>query len=64
MYLQPMAIPVHVHLFVYIINSKYRITMAKAAFNKKRALLISILDWELRKKLVKCYMHVEKLSIT
>jgi len=38
--------------------------MAKAAFNKKRALLISILDWELRKKLVKCYMHVEKLSIT
>ena len=64
MYLQPMAIPVHVHLFVYIINSKYRITMAKAAFNKKRALLISILDLELRKKLVQCYMHVEKLSIT
>jgi hypothetical protein len=29
--------------------------MAKAAFNKKRALFTSILDYELRKKLVKCY---------
>jgi hypothetical protein len=34
---------------------KYRIAMAKAAFNKKRALFASALDWELRKKLVKCY---------
>jgi hypothetical protein len=30
--------------------------MAKAAFNKKRALLASTLDLELRKKLVKCYI--------
>jgi hypothetical protein len=29
--------------------------MAKAAFNKKRALITSKLDLELRKKLVKCY---------
>jgi hypothetical protein len=28
--------------------------MAKAAFNKKRILFTSILDLELRKKLVKC----------
>jgi len=31
------------------------IAMAKAAFNKKRALVTSTLDLELRKKLVKCY---------
>jgi hypothetical protein len=35
---------------------KYRITMAKAAFNKKRTLFTSTLDLELRKKLVKCYV--------
>jgi len=35
---------------------KYRIPMAKAAFNKKRALFTSTLDLELRKKLVKCYI--------
>ena len=29
--------------------------MAKAAFNKKRALFTSTMDWELREKLVKCY---------
>jgi hypothetical protein len=34
---------------------KCRIAMAKAALNKKRALLTSTLDLELRKKLVKCY---------
>jgi len=34
---------------------KCRIAMAKAAFNKKRALFTSTLDLELRKKLVKCY---------
>ena len=33
---------------------KYRTAMAKAAFNKKRALFTSTLDLELRKKLVKC----------
>jgi len=33
-----------------------RIAMAKAAFNKKRALFTSTLDLELRKKLVKCYI--------
>jgi hypothetical protein len=30
--------------------------MAKAAFNKKRALFTGKMDWELRKKLVKCYI--------
>jgi len=30
--------------------------MAKAAFNKKRALFSSALGLELRKKLVKCYI--------
>jgi hypothetical protein len=30
--------------------------MAKAACNKKRALFTGTLDWELRKKLVKCYI--------
>jgi hypothetical protein len=30
--------------------------MAKAAFNKKRALFIGKIDWALRKKLVKCYV--------
>ena len=35
---------------------KCRITMAKAAFNKKRALFTSTLALELRKKLVKCYI--------
>ena len=35
---------------------KCRIAMAKAAFNKKRALFASTMDLELRKKLVKCYI--------
>jgi len=35
---------------------KCRIAMAKAAFNKKRALFTSTLDLELRKKLMKCYI--------
>jgi hypothetical protein len=35
---------------------KCRIAMAKAAFNKKRILCTSTLDFELRKKLVKCYV--------
>jgi hypothetical protein len=35
---------------------KCRIAMVKAAFNKKRALFTSTLDFELRKKLVKCYI--------
>jgi hypothetical protein len=35
---------------------KSRITMAKVAFNKKRALFTSKMDLELRKKLVKCYI--------
>jgi len=35
---------------------KCRIAMAKAAFNKKRALSTSTLDLELRKKLVQCYI--------
>ena len=35
---------------------KCRIAMAKAAFNKMKALFTSTLDLELRKKLVKCYI--------
>ena len=35
---------------------KCRIAMAKAAFNKMRALFTSTLDLELRKKRVKCYI--------
>jgi len=35
---------------------KYRIAVAKAAFNKMKALFTSTLDLELRKKLVKCYI--------
>jgi hypothetical protein len=35
---------------------KNRIAMAKAAFNKKRALFTSKMGMELRKKLVKCYV--------
>ena len=39
-----------------ICEIKSRIAMAKAAFNKKRALFTSMLDLKLRKKLVKCYI--------
>jgi len=35
---------------------KCRLAMAKAAFDKKRALFTSTLDLELRKKLVKCHI--------
>ena len=35
---------------------KCRISMAKDAVNKKKALFTSTLDLELRKKLVKCYI--------
>jgi len=35
---------------------KSRIATAKAAFNKKKMLFTSILDLNLRKKLVKCYI--------
>jgi hypothetical protein len=40
----------------YTCEIKCRIAMAKAAFNKKRTLFTSALDFELRKKLVKCYI--------
>ena len=39
-----------------ICEIKCRIAMAKAAFNNKRALFTGTLDWELRKKLVNCYI--------
>jgi hypothetical protein len=39
-----------------ICEIKCRIAMAKVAFKKKRALFVSTLDWELRKKLVNCYI--------
>jgi hypothetical protein len=35
---------------------KSRIVMAKAAFNKKKALFTSKLDLNLKKELVKCYI--------
>jgi len=37
-------------------ETKCRIAMAKAGFNKKRTLFTSTLNLELRKKLVKCYI--------
>jgi len=37
-------------------ETKCRIAVAKAAFNKKRALFTNTLDLKLRKKLVKCYI--------
>jgi hypothetical protein len=40
---------------------KSRIAMAKAAFNKKKALFTSKLDLNLRKKLVKCYIWITAL---
>jgi len=40
---------------------KCRTAMARAAFNKKRALFTSTLDLELRKKLVKCYIWSKAL---
>jgi hypothetical protein len=39
-----------------ICEIKSRIAMAKAAFNKKKNLFTSKLDFNLRKKLVKCYI--------
>ena len=41
-----------------ICEIKCRISMAKATFNKKRALFTSIFDFEMRKKLVKCHICV------
>ena len=40
----------------YTCEIKRSIAMAKAAFNKNRALFTSTLDLELRNKLVKCYI--------
>jgi hypothetical protein len=39
-----------------ICEIKSRIAMAKAAFNKKRALFTSNMDLELTKELVQCYI--------
>jgi len=39
-----------------LVKFKSRIAVAKAAFNKKRALFTSKFDVKLRKKLVKCYI--------
>ena len=41
---------------LYSLRHKVAIGIAKAAFNKKKALFSSTLDLELRKKLVKCYI--------
>jgi hypothetical protein len=37
---------------------KSRIAMAKTTFNKKRALFTSKMDFELWKKVVKCYIWI------
>jgi hypothetical protein len=41
---------------MYTCEIKFRIAMAKAALNRKKALFTSKLDLHLRKKLVKCYI--------
>ena len=43
-------------------ETKSRIAMAKAAFNKKKTLFTSTLDLNLRKKLTKCYIMVLKFG--
>jgi hypothetical protein len=40
----------------YTCEIKSRIAMAKAVFNKKRALFTGKINLELRKELVKCYV--------
>jgi hypothetical protein len=40
----------------YTCEIKSRIAMAKALFDKKRALFTSKMDLKMRKKLVKCYI--------
>jgi hypothetical protein len=40
---------------IFTCETKSRISMTKAAFNKKRAPFTSKMDLEMRKKLVKCY---------
>ena len=40
----------------YTCEIKSSFAMAKAAFNKNMALFTNILDFKLRKKLVKCYI--------
>jgi len=44
------------HEFSRNIFEKCRISVAKAALNRKRALFTGTLDLYLRKKLVKCYI--------
>jgi hypothetical protein len=41
---------------IFTCEIKSRTAMAKATFNKKRALFTSKMDLELRKKLAKCYI--------
>jgi len=40
----------------YTRETKYRISMAKAAFSKEEVLCTSELDLNLRKKLINCYI--------
>jgi hypothetical protein len=40
---------------------KYRIAMTKAAFSNKKTIFASKLDFNLRKKLVKCYIWSKAL---
>ena len=48
---------IHTYIYIYIHTYiKSRIAIAKAAFNKKRALCTSTFDLKLRKELVKCYI--------
>ena len=44
-----------------LVKLNVRIAVAKAAFNKKKALFTITLDLELRKKAVKCYIWSKAL---
>ena len=55
-YFQRLIRLLNIYTYINTCEIKCRIAMAKAAFNKKRALFTSTLELELRKKLVKCYI--------
>jgi hypothetical protein len=46
---------VHLEILITFVFSTFRIAIVKAAFKKKRAIFTSKMDFEPRKKLVKCY---------
>lgn len=54
--LTSMSLPWSLSLFKYCEQIKSRITMANAAFNKKKSLFTSTMSFNLRNKLLKCYI--------